>query len=446
MKKCFSGILLAFLVILIVSCVSTGATTESQGKTTPKTKELDRKEYAGAAEKEGDTFLNARNAAVMDAVRKAVIDIIGAEQEEANREILDQFLYNTRNPNAYIYKETLEATSEGIVSEDNWRYELTVDVNLTAVRSTLKANGLIGSDKAAAATEPSGTGKSSSGKAKGESADADKTGVGSPDYGEATEEERAFIAGYIDRMTYMVFFREDSETEDYKLAAVNKANEYLASQVMDSIDFEQIARLKEDQQTVYEEETGESISIIQWIAQKLDADIYIEISGQTKGTTKDNKYYGEANIDLKAYEASTAFLSGSASYNTMDKAFSRTSEESARLNAIQGAVYTRMPYLIDLVKKAMVKSLVRGIRYEVTIQNPLGDRAMSRFWSKLKKEVKAIDSVSQSSDEVKYYVWYIGSVDDLKNLIYDVTETVAGLENLDMVMTRGKSITFNTGN
>jgi hypothetical protein len=445
MKKCFSGILLAFLVILIVSCVSTGAATESLGKTTPKTKELDRKEYAGAAEKEGDTFLNARNAAVMDAVRKAVIDIIGAEQEEANREILDQFLYNTRDPNAYIYNETLEATRREIVSEDNWRYELTVDVNLTAVRSTLKANGLIGSDKAAAAAEPEGSGKSSSGKGKGE--DADKTGVGSPDYGEATEEERTFIARYIDRMTYMVFFREDSETEDiYKLAAVNKANEYLASQAMDSIDFEQIARLKEDQQTVYEEETGESISIIQWIAQKLDADIYIEISGRTKGTTKDNKYYGEANIDLKAYEASTAFLSGSASYNTMDKAFSQTSEESACLNAIQGAVYTRMPYLIDLVKKQMVKTLVRGIRYEVTIQNPLGDRAMSRFWSKLEKEVKAIDSVSQSSDEVKYYVWYIGSVDDLKNLIYDVTETVAGLENLDMVMTRGKSITFNTGN
>ena len=93
----------------------------------------------------------------------------------------------------------------------------------------------------------------------------------------------------------------------------------------------------------------------------------------------------------------------------------------------------------------MAKSLVRGIRYEVDIQNPLGDRAMSRFWSKLEERTKGIDPVSQSTDEVKYYVWFIGSVDDLKLLVYDITETVAGLENMEMVMTRGKSITFNTG-
>ena len=76
--------------------------------------------------------------------------------------------------------------------------------------------------------------------------------------------------------------------------------------------------------------------------------------------------------------------------------------------------------------------------------DPLGDRAMSRFWSKFEREVREIKSVAQSAEEVKYYVWYIGSVDDLKNLVYDVTETVAGLENMEMVLTRGKSITFNT--
>ena len=69
---------------------------------------------------------------------------------------------------------------------------------------------------------------------------------------------------------------------------------------------------------------------------------------------------------------------------------------------------------------------------------------MSRFWSKMEREVREVRSVSQSAEEVKYYVWYIGSVDDLKNVVYDVTETVAGLENLEMVLTRGKSITFNT--
>jgi hypothetical protein len=69
---------------------------------------------------------------------------------------------------------------------------------------------------------------------------------------------------------------------------------------------------------------------------------------------------------------------------------------------------------------------------------------MSRFWSRLQRDVEEIKSVSQSPEEVKYYVWYIGSVDDLKNVIYDASEQVAGLENMEMVLTRGKSITFNT--
>jgi hypothetical protein len=227
---------------------------------------------------------------------------------------------------------------------------------------------------------------------------------------------------------------------------VGKANEFLVTQALDIIDAEQIERLKEDQQTVYEEETGESISIIQWIAQKLNSDIYIEIFGKTSGSSRlGGKHYGEASVELKAFEASTALLMGSASYTTLEKAFSQTSQEAARLNAIQAAVYKTMARLVGQVKTNMTKTLTRGIRYEVMIQKPLGDRVMSRFWSRLDNKVRSMKSLSQSAEEVRYYVWYIGSLDQLKNLIYDITETVSGLENMEMVLSRGKSITFNTG-
>ncbi len=369
----------------------------------------------------------------MDAVRKSVIDLIGESNEEALKDKLTEVLYSTKNPNAFIFKDTLESTRKEHLGDNVWAYECKVDVNLKAVRNTLEANSLMGSETAQAKPE-------STGEAKGDT-------PASPDYGEASRDEKAYIARYVDQMTYMVYFSDEIEEElMFIKAAVGKANEYLASQTMDTIDGAQIERLKQDQQTVYEEQTGQSISIIQWIAQTLNADIYIEIYGKTSGTTQlGGKHYGEASVEVKAYETSTAALMASASYTTLEKAFSQTSQNTAKLNAIQGAVYKTMPRIIDQAKANMAKALTRGIRYEIVIQNPIGDRAMSRFWSKLKDKVKGIKSLSQSPEEVKYYVWHIGSVDDLKSLIYDITETLSGLENLEMVMARGKSITFDTG-
>jgi hypothetical protein len=382
-------------------------------------------------------------------VQRAVVDIMGADRESANRPRLDEVLYSTPNPNTYIFADTLQTVRRETRGEDNWYYELKVQVNLVAVRNTLNANGLLGSP---ASGSPGAAVEAAKAQGAVGGAAGAVTAAGAPAPAPAaappvavTPEDRAFIARYVDRMTYMVYFAEDSQEEPaYRRTAVGKANEYLASQSLDAIDAEQIEKLKEDQRTAFEAQSGESVSIIQWIAQRLNADIYIEISGRSSGTTQAGKHYGEASVELKAFEASTAVLMGSASFNTLDKAFSQTSQESARTNAIQGAVYRTMPRLLDQVKANMAKSLERGLRYEVVIQKPLGDRAMSRFWERLARDARETRSVSQSADEVKYYVWYIGTADDLKNMIYRITDTVPGLENMEMVLTRGKSITFNT--
>ena len=447
--KQLRDILLVTTIILFVlgACVSTDSSKKKKSppKEPPKTEEkvptvqeLNRKQYNGTGQAKGNTFLNARNRAIMNAVRKAVVELIGTDREKANSAKLEQVLYSTKNPNAYIYKQTLKSSRKERVGTDDWVYECTVDVNLDAVRATLNANGILGQT---ASSKP---------KDQPEVKEEKKEPAlptGAPDYGDVTDKEREFIARYVDRMTYMVYFSEEAEEEIHFIkAAVGKANEFLVSKALDIIDAEQIERLKEDQQTVYEEETGESISIIQWIAQKLNSDLYIEIFGKTSGSSQlGGKHYGEATVELKAFDASTALLMGSASYTTLEKAFSQTSQEAARLNAIQAAVYKTMPRLVEQVKINMSKTLTRGIRYEMTIQKPLGDRVMSRFWSRLENKVRSIKSLSQSAEEVKYYVWYIGSLDQLKNLVYDITDTVSGLENMEMVLSRGKSITFNTG-
>jgi hypothetical protein len=192
------------------------------------------------------------------------------------------------------------------------------------------------------------------------------------------------------------------------------------------------------------------ISIVQWIAQKLNADVYIEISGETQGKTEPGgKYYGVANVQTKAFQASTGELVGSVAYNQLEMkaSFSKISQKDAQLKAIQGVVYSKiMPQIFRQINDNMVDKITKlGIRYEVVIQYPPNDRVMNKLWKKMERDIKSRDLVYQTEDEIKYAVYYIGDIEDLKNAFYDATETVAGLEEMYAVLVRGKTITFNTG-
>jgi hypothetical protein len=402
------------------------------------------KVYEGAGK--DASMLNARSLAIMDAVRKGVIDLIGAANEKANQDKLKSVLYGTPNPNAFINKESLQTLRKDKIGED-YIFEIRVAVNMRAVESTLRANGLLGGeaakeDKAAAAAAGAAGAQAATaeGAAKVEEAAAELAAA------EATPEEKRFIARYVNNMTYMVYFNDQaSEDPFYMKAAVGIANEYLTSNAMEAVDLDQVERLKKDQERVYEEETGQSISMIQWIAQKLSADVYLEIDGRTTGESSGGKYYGQANITLKGFEASTGRLLGSQPWNS-PRTFSTASEQAARINALQTSVYKAMPIVLEQAKAYMAKALANGIKYELIVQGSSDARAMSDFRRKLKRKVKDVLTVSQTAEESRYSVFLIGSVEDLADAVLDVAETTPGLEGMYQVVLRGKSVTFNTGN
>jgi hypothetical protein len=59
--------------------------------------------------------------------------------------------------------------------------------------------------------------------------------------------------------------------------------------------------------------------------------------------------------------------------------------------------------------------------------------------------VRDLITVSQTAEETRYEVFFLGRIDELEDLMYDVSALVPGLENMYQVVTRGKSITFNSG-
>jgi hypothetical protein len=399
------------------------------------------KVYEGAGK--DPSMLNARTYAIMDAVRKGVIELIGVDSERANRDKLKSVLYGTTNPNAFINKDSLQTLRKDRIGQD-FIFEIRVAVNMRAVQSTLRANGLLGESLTAGDKVAAKTGESIASTAEG-AAKVEEAAAEVPAE-EPAPEEKKFIARYVSNMTYMVYFNDQaSEDPFYMKAAVGIANEYLTSNAMEAVDLEQVEKLKKDQQRVYEEQTGQSISMIQWIAQKLNADVYIEIDGRTTGESSGGKYYGQANVTLKGFEASTGRLLGSQPWNS-PRTFSTASEQAARINALQTSVYKAMPIVLDQAKAYMAKALASGIKYELVVQGSSEGKAMSDFRRKLKRKVKEVLTVSQTAEETRYSVFLVGSLEDLADAVLDVAETIPGLEGMHQVVLRGKSVTFDTGN
>ncbi len=267
------------------------------------------------------------------------------------------------------------------------------------------AGGPAAGASAAAGSEVARAGESTAAAAEGEAR------VGAP-----TPEERAFIARYVDDMTYMVYFDEKAgEDPFYMKAAVGMANEYLASNGMEAVD------------------------------QKPNADVYIRIDGHTTGEGSGGRYYGQASVTLEGFEASTGRLLGSQSWDS-PRTFSTASEQEARLNALQTSVYKAMPIMVGQAKANMTKALARGIRYELIVQGRSEGRVQSDFRRKLKRRVKEVLTVSQAAEETRYAVFLIGSAEDLAQAVLEVAGTIPGLAGMHPVVLRARSVTFDIGN
>ena len=131
-----------------------------------------------------------------------------------------------------------------------------------------------------------------------------------PPAGQLTPEEQAYLQTYLSRLNYMVYYNEDAKIDaKFAKAAVSQANRYLIEKLgLSVMDFDQIEKNKKDQQTAYESETGGSIDLIQYLSQKFNADVYVEINFSLTNETRDNKFYSSAQGSMKIFDTSTACL------------------------------------------------------------------------------------------------------------------------------------------
>ena len=452
-------LILIISMAILISCATTGGgsatslapNTSSAGSPAEPVVSASPVYYAAGT---GTNQSAAFNDAKMNAVKKAASDALGIASASANRDKLDSKIYISSNANAYVYNETMEILDKGNEGESS-TVSIGIKINLEALSNVLRANEIYGNiilpqggDVLLADMErPSFASKP---KVVESSSIEDKTtkiAANSPVSSETeSPEETALINEIIGKLSFMVYYDENSSTDSFLAkTAIGVANRYLSDNGMEYIDLGQIEQIKKDQASAYEDETGQSVSMIQWIAGKLNADIYIEIVIDANSNTKNNRYYGSASVSLKNFDASTAAGRGSSYYQTVPPAMSTVSEADALNNAVASATFNAIKKAVDQARTYTRKELTQGIKYNLVIQNTIDSRLMRNFMKKMERKVKSIKRISTSPEETKYDVRLIGKIEDLEDLVYDVSEGLAGLEGMSLVYQRGNSITFDSG-
>jgi len=258
-------------------------------------------------------------------------------------------------------------------------------------------------------------------------------------------EEESFLSNYLSRLSYMVYYGDATGVDPrFAKIAVSQANRYLIEKMgLSVIDFDQIERNKRDQMDAYQAETGGSIDMIQYLAQKFNADIYIEIDLKASGEGFPGSYSGSAQGTMKLFETSTAVLLGSIAF-VSPATFSPVSADAAIANAIAASVWQAMPRVTEQSKTLMAASLRRGLRYELIAQKIPDARQAAQFVSALSRKFREVEQLSFSQGETRIALFGFMAKAKAQEAIYNAALATA-MPDMYLVYMRGRSFTFNSG-
>jgi len=260
-----------------------------------------------------------------------------------------------------------------------------------------------------------------------------------------SSEDQNFISNHLSKLSYMVYYSESSGVDpQFAKIAVSQANRYLLEkQGKTVIDFDQIECNKKDQQVAYQTETGGSIDIIQYLAQKYNADVYVEIDLKASASGSPGSYSATAQGSMKLFETSTASLLGSIAFMS-PATFSPTSPDSAISNAIAASVWQAMPKVTEQSKVFMAASMSRGLRYDLVLQNTPDAKQISQFIKALSKKLREVEQLSFSPSETRLALYAFLPKGKIQEAVNDAAQASL-ISDMYLVYMRGRSFTFNTG-
>jgi len=354
-------------------------------------------------------FEDALAIAFRDALRKVVLEAVGPEREAQNSERIKTYMY--------------DITETYVV-----RYEVTDKVK-SGMDTIVYATVVFDRDKVEESVRTLGV----------EVVERKEK----PDYTGSPYEP--LILEAVDNLTYLVYFEPEKRRiqDEYARLCVNRVNNYLAGLEYEYVDLERINEIKQEYLTLYEETEG-AVSVIQLIAQALNADVYIVVDGIVEGEgKKGDLYFASTSIDLKAFESATGRGLGTET-GYSGRLGLASGMDAAKRKGVEVAVEKAAEPTIELARNYMYKAFEKGIRYEVVVQGT-ADYTMARTFSDAVRNTssfRSLKEVSGASGRAKYYVYYMGKKSQLIDEILDNLQDEDGFENLNVLVSRGNAVIF----
>lgn len=354
-------------------------------------------------------FEDALDLAFRDGLQKVVVGVIGPELEEQNRDKITPFMYNISQSFIISYEVTDKVkTSDGTV---------------VYVRAVFNKDKVVESIKTLGIEIPE--------------KEEEKDYSGSPYAG--------IIEEALDNLTYLVFFEPQKRKieDEYARLCVNRVNNFLANRGSEYVDLERINAVKEEYLKLYEETQG-SVSVVQLIAQALNADVYMVVDGIVEGEGKEGDiYFASASIDLKAFESATGRGLGTET-GYSGKLGLASGMDAAKRKSVEVAVEKAIEPVVELARDYMLKAFEEGIRYEVVIQGVSDYRMLKAFTDGIRNtsSFRKLKEVSAATGQAKYYVYYMGRKTELIDEILGNVSVRDGFENLNVVVSRGNAVVF----
>ncbi len=434
MKRSTGPVLFALSVLFLLSCGSRPVrplddySPNSPAASGPALPEI--KDFTG--EGKAPDFADARNAAYVDLIRRAVIFTIGENAFSKNRTAIEESYMSYVSARKFILGEGEKSQpgkekkwlSTSRDSSGNLVLKLQAYVNLKKLQDDLSTRGLAGQDTPA---RPEDT--------------AVKTPVS--DSPSSASPESADLSGVdVSALTFLVFYnsgdpaaKRDNEQQTYAKWAVDNLNRELASLDIQTFDVDTVEKLSRERALIQESTTG-NVGIGLLLAQKVFAELYAEVSPAVsyEGTK------GHAIVSIKVYVRTTGALI--ASIEKGGQQYDSVSLSASIKKSMKEAVQKAMPELAAGLKKYVNN----GRFYFVRLSGVSSYRDASQFASAVAKLDGVVNmriaSGSRDDRVYDYSLQFRGNPTEAVDRLFSALEGRPGFEKFDLKQIRGNELIF----